>query len=554
MIREMVDKNSSYTGGAMKKRIALITLFILVLTLFAFPAPASAAELHAGSGQTYETISDAVAAASGGDTIIVHDGTYNENIYIAADSGLAGLTIRSENGYATTTVYSSSGSCVFDIRVDNVTIDGFSIYGATTSELAGIFLITVEGCVIQNNRCGWDSDHKNRNGISLRQDVDNCLITNNICNYNTDAGIVLRYSNGNTIANNTCNSNTAGDGIRVWYTSTGNTISNNTCNGNSSDGVDLDNSSENNTIVGNELSSNSSKGIRVYDDNNIIYLNDLRNNSSSPVGTGGGDQENSFSTPTKVCYFHNSSHQEFLGNYYGDDYSGADDGSGGRVAGDGIGDTNIPHDLEGVSDDNYPLMEAPGNYAVQAWYLSSDNTMYEADAGKGPGSVQLAASGSNIWISDQTAQGNFVFSNDTWTGQVVFTTAPTAEHTFTVEIGSSTNGSDFTAGGPDATITGNGNATTFTYTTDAGQVTMSDGKYLALKITNNSVSSYNVETGGAWSYTSNPAANAPNYPVPEPPAIVLLGSGLAGLAAYLVLKRGKRDSSSMRARWRGNRA
>jgi hypothetical protein len=41
------------------------------------------------------------------------------------------------------------------------------------------------------------------------------------------------------------------------------------------------------------------------------------------------------------------------GNYW-DDYTGADDGSNGRTAGDGVGDTDLPHN--GV--DNYPLMES----------------------------------------------------------------------------------------------------------------------------------------------------------------------------------------------------
>lgn len=42
------------------------------------------------------------------------------------------------------------------------------------------------------------------------------------------------------------------------------------------------------------------------------------------------------------------------GNYWSD-YVGLDDGSGGRVAGDGIGDTNLPH----LGVDWYPLMFPP---------------------------------------------------------------------------------------------------------------------------------------------------------------------------------------------------
>jgi hypothetical protein len=42
------------------------------------------------------------------------------------------------------------------------------------------------------------------------------------------------------------------------------------------------------------------------------------------------------------------------GNYW-DDYVGLDDGSNGRVPGDGVGDTDLPH--QGV--DNYPLVQPP---------------------------------------------------------------------------------------------------------------------------------------------------------------------------------------------------
>ncbi|GAJ12993.1 unnamed protein product, partial [marine sediment metagenome] len=131
------------------------------------------------------------------------------------------------------------------------------------------------------------------------------------------------------------------------------------------------------------------------------------------------------------------------------------------------------------------------------------------------------------------------FASSAWTGQVVFTSAlsdgPPA-HTFTVEIGSSTDGSDFTAGGPDATLTGDGLATVFPYTTDAASFTVTNGKYLALRITNNSGSSYNVTTGLTWSYTDSPSSE-PGYPVPELPTIILLSLGLAGLGIYYWLRK-----------------
>ncbi|MBC8382226.1 MAG: T9SS type A sorting domain-containing protein, partial [Candidatus Cloacimonetes bacterium] len=149
-------------------------------------------------------------------------------------------------------------------------------------------------------------------------------------------------------------------------------------------------------------------------------------------------------------------------------------------------------------------------YSLQAWWLYSDDKMYRDDFTKAGGSVTISGSSSNIWIADQAALTDINFSgSDTWTGQLVFTSAPTggvSPHTFTVEIGSSTNGSDFTAGGPDATITGDGSATVFTFTTDASAFSVTTGKYLALKITSNDAE-YSVRTGGAWSYTSSPESS-----------------------------------------------
>jgi hypothetical protein len=179
---------------------------------------------------------------------------------------------------------------------------------------------------------------------------------------------------------------------------------------------------------------------------------------------------------------------------------------------------------------------------AQTWYLHDDDVMYKGVTDNDAGEVLIGAGGSNIWISDEAATTDVTFSSSAWTGQVVFTSAPTgggSPHTFTVDIGYSTDGSDFTAGGPDATLTGDGSATVFTYSTDAASFTVTDGEYLALRITNNSSSGYTVTTGGVWSYTDSPSDD-PGYPVPELATIILLGSGLLALVGYLWFRRGRR--------------
>ena len=206
----------------------------------------------------------------------------------------------------------------------------------------------------------------------------------------------------------------------------------------------------------------------------------------------------------------------FQGAVYYDDYTGSDNNPPG---GDGIGDT--PYDLPGSEpDDEYPLANTSDNYSLQAWWLHSDNKMYRDYMIKPVGSVTINGGSSKIWIADQATLMDISFSgDDTWTGQVVFSSAPTgggSPHTFTVEIGSSTNGIDFTVSGSDeyATLTGDGSKTVFTYEINASAFTVTTGGYLALKITNNnSGSDYDVVTGGAWSYTSSPETST-DYSLP----------------------------------------
>ncbi len=57
---------------SMRPRLARLAVISLVL----YRMPAEATVLNVGAGQTYGTIAEAVAAASAGDTIDVHAGTY----------------------------------------------------------------------------------------------------------------------------------------------------------------------------------------------------------------------------------------------------------------------------------------------------------------------------------------------------------------------------------------------------------------------------------------------------------------------------------------------
>lgn len=115
-------------------------------------------------------------------------------------------------------------------------------------------------------------------------------------------------------------------------------ITNNTILENYAYGIDLRNRSVNNTIVGNSIVSNPT-GLQIIDStcqNNTFYHNNFVYNMHQIVMFAAGN------------VWDNGKE----GNYWSD-YTGADDGSNGRVAGDGVGDTLLPHQ----NVDYYPLME-----------------------------------------------------------------------------------------------------------------------------------------------------------------------------------------------------
>jgi len=471
-----------------RKRVSTFSIVVFSLCLFIIPAitGAKGATYYVrsdgndeSSGTSWETakktIQRAINNAGNGDTIIVGssdghgDGVYTENVNVAKS-----LIIKSENGYATTTVVASDTNHVFEITVSNVTIGGedcgFSIYGATGTDAAAIFLdSTVTGCTIQDNRCGWDNDHKNYCGIVLYNSNTNTIL-NNTSSSSTVSGILLLSSSHNTISGNTLRSNYLGISLSF---SNDNTISGNTCN------------------------SNRGYGLSLHSSNyNIIYLNNLSNNSDGNTSVS-ESTTNTWNSPTPIFYNYTggSYHKNYLGNYYSD-YTGSDSD------GDGIG--NTAYSGTGMTD-SYPLMDTSACYSLQAWWLSGDSKMYRADMTKSPGVVAITGGSSQIWSAEEATLANISFSGtDGWTGQVIFTSPIANNDPFKIEIGYSTNGSDFNTGGPNATIIGDGSDSVFTYQTNASAFTVPEGNYLALKITNNSSNSYSLQTGGASSYCSAP--------------------------------------------------
>lgn len=258
----------------MKRNQKYLTGYILcffALSLILCSTTAFGATIHVPGD--YSTIQAAIDAADPGDTIEVADGTYTENVDVYKQ-----VTIRSENGYSSTTVVAvNSDDDVFEVVADYVAIEGFTCYGATGLMRAGIHLgKEVQHCTITYNRCGCDDTHRNHTGIlvystySYPHRPSNNTLIGNICSAN-GFGIYIGHIGNNTLSGNTCSDN--GCGIYVSI-SDNNTLLGNSCHWNSSgSGIKLANSN-NNTLSGNSCTNNGSEGINLsMSGNNTLSSN-----------------------------------------------------------------------------------------------------------------------------------------------------------------------------------------------------------------------------------------------------------------------------------------
>jgi len=258
--------------------MALIFAVIFATLAFVTVGCASVANLGGGGGDGdtiyvpeggNQTIQQAVNNATAGDTIIVRDGVYTENIDVNKR-----LTIRSENGSDFTIVQAAnSNDHVFEVTVDYVNISGFTVDGAKGAEWSksGIYL-EANYSIIANNNCS-----NTTGGIRLQRSNTN-TIENNICSSNGFDGIELYVSNNNIIANNNC-SNNHGNGIYFRESnSNNNTIVNNICSSNYYDGIALWYYTYNNTIVNNICFYNTNGIYLLESNNNIIANNNCSNN------------------------------------------------------------------------------------------------------------------------------------------------------------------------------------------------------------------------------------------------------------------------------------
>ena len=250
--------------------LLVMAMLLSVVPTLVFPATTAAATwfVDPSGVMGFTTIQAAVTAASGGDDILVLDGTYAENVIVDKS-----LVIRSASSAAGVTVTAvTASSPVFIVSANSVTIDGFTVSGTTSTSIGGIEV----------------------------SDVSSCLIANN---YVTGCGVGIRLAGG----------------------ASNNSITGNNCYGNTKYGLAIRGMAAENLVSKNIFSSNTSKDICIKDttSNNRVWLNDILSTGVEILTTVVGN------SPSPITYTYNSgTYTGYLGNYYST-YSGVDaDGNG----------------------------------------------------------------------------------------------------------------------------------------------------------------------------------------------------------------------------------
>ncbi len=293
------------------KFLVIAFLAVLFLSVQArFPRALSAEEVIRVPAD-YSTIQDAVNAAAPESVILVSPGVYHENLTINKTLTLTG------QDRMTTLIDGSPARSTIQIVADGVVLENFTISGnSQSSDEGGVFLFNSSFCRIRNNTVLNTSPA----GVGLVYSHNNSIEGNFIAYSGADLpgwtwgwNIGLAESNNNTI--------------------TGNILSNSIVYGISSE-------LSNGTAITFNAIQNSDVGISLwYSNEDVIDHNAFVNIRNFRI---------------MMWAYNNTWSKDQEGNYW-DDYVGLDDGSNGTVAGDGIGDTDLPH----LGVDNYPLVRPP---------------------------------------------------------------------------------------------------------------------------------------------------------------------------------------------------
>jgi parallel beta-helix repeat protein len=293
----------------------------------------------------YAEIQEAVDAASPGDLIKVHGGTYAP-VTITKDS----LTIQEANANSNPVVDAAGG--IFGVKIDanGVTVRGLEARNATggEDEARGFFVTGNNNTLIGNaasgnvhgfgiiggdgNRLVGNTSSGNEVGFEMVFGADDNTFTNNTANGNSFHGFFVLESSDNTFISNTAIGNDAVGFFIVFCEGT--TLTGNRADGNSFDGYNLLGSAGL-TLTGNTASDNGRDGFRLR----------AVESSTFTGNTADGNGGNGFSVlleSTGNVFTGNAARDNAGRGIFLDDTSLANLFRGTVLSGNGNGDSNVP--------------------------------------------------------------------------------------------------------------------------------------------------------------------------------------------------------------------
>jgi hypothetical protein len=200
----------------MMARPNLVAVFVFAGLLFA-PETAAAAVHDLTTGMSYATIQAAVNAANAGDTILADAGTYAEQVTVnkalvleGAEHGVDATDPSRTGPESIVDGTTNGGKTPFYVTANNVTIDGFTIQGATSSNDFGTNVLLgagTSGETIENNiiESGISGLFLGSGSSTIRQ---NLFQNNNVAGPGTGAGIYTdQFVAGGGLTGDTIDSN-----------------------------------------------------------------------------------------------------------------------------------------------------------------------------------------------------------------------------------------------------------------------------------------------------------------------------------------------------------
>jgi parallel beta-helix repeat protein len=248
---------------------------------------------NSGSGsanQPYCSISAGAAAVTAGQVLVVHGGTYNEQVSLAnSGTSTAPITIKAAEGETVTLSGSAHG---FYISAKSyITIDGFNV---TTTSSDGILLANSNHITLTRNsvsNSGLPLQGLTARGIRLSTTTASTISSNNVSNC-SNSGIYIQNDSPNNIIRSNQSNNNASAYTRqangIDNRGNGTIIDSNTTHNNEDSGIQNYPGGASSLVLNNTSYNNGDHGIDNYNADHIrIFNNTVYHNVTAGINLEG---------------------------------------------------------------------------------------------------------------------------------------------------------------------------------------------------------------------------------------------------------------------------